>query len=952
MQKRERDSNSARFPSNQGNPQKRGRGGGGGFRGGRGFRGRGRGGGRGFRGRGGRGGGRGFRGRGRGGWRNRGGGRGGHKRDRSDYAAGFSMFDPATKRRRVYHPGQHIHRKLITAMQESVKDIPFEFATENSVGILQFANEMPEIQCIIKQRYSDFLVEEIGLDGQIQRLRSFELPPEEQKIKEEEPTEEDAGKALDEIKKFVCDTKAAEFEKFVSPDADILGDFIFHTEQDKAKRTAVHIAIKRYFPQLTSSTVEDSIGDKCIRLTYSRAPAKQRKGAPNEIWKSRKADPRWPKGRPDYLRFVLYKENFETHKSMRLLADRIRMNAKFFSYAGMKDKRGITSQLMSVKRVTAKRLTDAVKNIKQLSVGNFQYSFEKINLGDLMGNHFVVTLRDVVGPSDADLNAALEAVRAHGFINYYGMQRFGTGAVATHVVGRAVVRKDWNQVLALLLLPRDGEMQEYAHCREMLVDTADLGKVLNEAPTRNQTIASLLEALTRAPNDLAGAFMKLPRKLSMLFPHAYQSYVWNSAVSYRLAEFPQEPIVGDLVYVKDEQESTCQDGSAQNPSQPAARVSAKSKRVRALTEADLATGCYSIFDVVMPLPGDDVEMPKNAVGEKIVAIMKEDGVEMKMFKSNEKSLHLFGDYRNIIVRAGNLSWKIKHYDDVNVQLAMTSRDELRGGVEPEDVPNGQMRALVLAFDLPTCSYATMLIREVSRQKTDLASLKSMNPEKPVIDEDGEKENVSVAAPNATTETDGMVKMETDDSTSGQSTVSPVPSTVDQTVPVDQPTTVPTSGTEPGAQLEAAVKMELDSDKPAMVSTSVTVTESVKMEAVSDEPPMDVSNTGQESVKMEAVSDEPPMEMDTASGTSPVVASDQLSFKVETPVSDESSMKVDTVANTSAVHDLKLETSTVDQSAMQVDGPTSTFQSLKSDGESSMKMDAAEVKPEAAKMDSS
>ena len=48
-------------------------------------------------------------------------------------------------------------------------------------------------------------------------------------------------------------------------------------------------------------------------------------------------------------------------------------------------------------------------------------------------------------------------------------------------------------------------------------------------------------------------------------------------------------------------------------------------RVRTLTEDDLHR--YTIFDVIMPLPGTDVAYPGGALGEKFRQFLRMDGLD-------------------------------------------------------------------------------------------------------------------------------------------------------------------------------------------------------------------------------------------------------------------------------------------------------------------------------------
>lgn len=45
------------------------------------------------------------------------------------------------------------------------------------------------------------------------------------------------------------------------------------------------------------------------------------------------------------------------------------------------------------------------------------------------------TFRDVTG-TDEVIDSALQSLKTSGFINYFGMQRFGTTAIPTYRVGK------------------------------------------------------------------------------------------------------------------------------------------------------------------------------------------------------------------------------------------------------------------------------------------------------------------------------------------------------------------------------------------------------------------------------------------------------------------------------------------------------------------------------------
>lgn len=71
------------------------------------------------------------------------------------------------------------------------------------------------------------------------------------------------------------------------------------------------------------------------------------------------------------------------------------MQPKSFTYAGTKDKRGITVQQVTVYRVTQDRLLalNRSKMMRDMKIGNTRHVNERLTLGDLKGNLFSVAIR-------------------------------------------------------------------------------------------------------------------------------------------------------------------------------------------------------------------------------------------------------------------------------------------------------------------------------------------------------------------------------------------------------------------------------------------------------------------------------------------------------------------------------------------------------------------------------
>lgn len=120
--------------------------------------------------------------------------------------------------------------------------------------------------------------------------------------------------------------------------------------------------------------------------------------------------------------------------AINLLSKLLKIKPGMFGYAGTKDRRAITTQWVSVYRVRAEQLQNLNSALRNLCVGNFRYCKEPLKLGSLSGNQFIVTLRNVTG-DHSTIEESLESLKVNGFINYFGLQRFGTTSVPTHKIG-------------------------------------------------------------------------------------------------------------------------------------------------------------------------------------------------------------------------------------------------------------------------------------------------------------------------------------------------------------------------------------------------------------------------------------------------------------------------------------------------------------------------------------
>ncbi|VVB54211.1 putative tRNA pseudouridine synthase D [uncultured archaeon] len=252
---------------------------------------------------------------------------------------------------------------------------------------------------------------------------------------------------------------------------------------------------------------------------------------------------------PDkFVHFTLEKVNWDTHRAIKELARSLRISQGRFSFAGTKDRRAVTTQRMSGWNVSPDELKSV--SIKDIAVRSVGYAPRRVGLGDLWGNRFTITVMDVpLEESEALSRIARVREELNGvFPNFYGVQRFGDVRPITHVVGRHILKGDFEgAVLTYLTAVFPQENEDAVTARRRLAAEGDYREALKYWPKRLGYEAILLNHLVEKPGDFSGALLRFPRTLSEMFVHAYQSYVFNRALSevvLRGEKVEKLPLVG------------------------------------------------------------------------------------------------------------------------------------------------------------------------------------------------------------------------------------------------------------------------------------------------------------------------------------------------------------------------------------------------------------------------
>ena len=213
-----------------------------------------------------------------------------------------------------------------TQKQNIINLEKFSQTKEEDVGITEYmCPENPGFKCVLKHRYSDFLVNEIGLDGKVVWIKESDTMAIEQKETEkkiEELTEEKAEEIIKNNFNDLMNEKEREsFNKLIV-------NYIYKTFQinesieityieDKEQRKKLHEKIREYFPFLDSETVENKeLKEKKIAIRYMTK---------ENMFKRRKI---FPDKNKNILYFSLLKRNLDTIGAIEYITRLLKRNQK------------------------------------------------------------------------------------------------------------------------------------------------------------------------------------------------------------------------------------------------------------------------------------------------------------------------------------------------------------------------------------------------------------------------------------------------------------------------------------------------------------------------------------------------------------------------------------------------------------------------------------------------
>lgn len=364
-------------------------------------------------------------------------------------------------------------------------------------------------------------------------------------------------------------------------------------------------------------------------------------------------------GEGPYTICRLTKKSWEHQHAMREITNRLHISPKRIGWAGTKDRNALTTQYVSLYNVAPEEISAlSIKDMEITPVGKHQFP---LSLGHLQGNRFSLVLRGCENLANCE---TITQDIHNGIPNYYGLQRFGALKPVTHRMGYHILRKEYEEAVKLYVgdaFPYESD--EIKAARRNFAETLDAKRALNELPVHLSYERIMLDSLMKKQDDFGAALQALPPKLLSMFVSAYQSWLFNLAVSARCASGTplNEPRVGEHLIFTNERVDRVTEKNL-----PVARQHMKRGR------------CFVVGWMPGKTPGADAGPLEN--------------VMLAQMRADEITPDSFGDAASFVGTA---------FDGNHRRISLSA--DVAWSVEGSDV--------TLKFALPAGHYATTVARE-------------------------------------------------------------------------------------------------------------------------------------------------------------------------------------------------------------------------------------------------
>jgi tRNA pseudouridine13 synthase len=237
--------------------------------------------------------------------------------------------------------------------------------------------------------------------------------------------------------------------------------------------------------------------------------------------------------------YLLKKSGIDTNHALIDIEKRYGLVLKSL---GLKDAHAQTEQFV----YTYKKINSLEEyNGKKYSAQRLGFVKNPISKKDMLGNYFEIQISDLTESLPSFTND-------EKILNFFGYQRFGSKRPITHLIGKSIVKGNYEEALEYLLnFSSKYDSEKNNEIRNLISERKSYSELIKLLPYSMDIERNLLKQLSK-DNDPKHAIRSIPLALRRFYIQAYQSFLFNKTLSLAY-EFEEElflPIIDDVCFDK------------------------------------------------------------------------------------------------------------------------------------------------------------------------------------------------------------------------------------------------------------------------------------------------------------------------------------------------------------------------------------------------------------------
>ena len=364
------------------------------------------------------------------------------------------------------------------------------------------------------------------------------------------------------------------------------------------------------------------------------------------------------KEKKGYKIYLLEKKGMETFSLLAYLSKKNRIPVKDFGIAGLKDRHAVTKQHFSI----PSRYEITALNGNNFKITFLGYADKALELGDLIGNKFEITVRSI---RKGELDGIRQKAKSLGIIgvpNYFDSQRFGS-VINNKFVAKFLLKKDYESAVKVYLTEfTKHESGKFKREKKLIAE--NWNNILS-IKVENLSLARVVNEYKKTKSWLE-AYKKIPSNLREIMVSAYQSYLWNECVKELLRRMVNKKSlysisynIGTLLFYKN------------------------------LSEEEIKK-IPQTFKTI----SEEIK-PNNAEKEIIGKVLSREGVGIQDFGIKKDTGNFFKVHeRKVMLKPENFGISEPQIDEIN------------------DIGRKNAFKIKLSFSLPKGSYATIITKRI------------------------------------------------------------------------------------------------------------------------------------------------------------------------------------------------------------------------------------------------